>query len=174
MSRVPATGFPINRPDRVVPFLSQSTSNNLATKVTPLAKVKGKAYALVGGGLSGNSDQATLQLGLGYGAKLSHVSTKIIESISLTYKEARQVNGMGNDSWSVGDVSPLFNDAGDIRGFRATVYTTSHFSLKKNNVPTGIKVFSRPTVNKRGQTVSSGIWSSDAYREEVNKDSENH
>lgn len=55
--------------------------------------------------------EITLGLGIGLGGRLSVTSTEVIESISLTYDEAKNINkkSQGSATWGVANVTPLEN-----------------------------------------------------------------
>ena len=126
----------------------------------------GKAGVGLSVNIGFSEDELTIGAGIGAGAKISYVNTRIKESISLTDAEAKQVSKLTDvwaDKWIVFNSQPL---EGKEAGFQATVATRN---TKGELIDTGISIFSESTTNDKGISVPKGVWMSKSYQAESNK-----
>jgi len=114
-----------------------------------------------------NGDEFVLGAGFGVGVKISHVNTSIKQSISLTDKQASDVNDATDvvaESWIITGQTAVKDKSGNVTGYQASVSTRN---TKGALIDTGIKVNSGVNKDAKGNTSSNGVWSSGAYQKEA-------
>jgi len=116
-----------------------------------------------------NQDELTLGLGIGVGIKISHLNTRIKESISLTDAEASTVSKLTDvftESWMVNNRQ--YDAESDT--WTGTVSTKN---TKGELIDTGVKISSSNVSDDKGNNAPSGVWSSKSYQTEAAKTEEN-
>ena len=109
-------------------------------------------------------DGVSLGVGLGAGVTFNMGgNTTYAESISLTYGEIKSHHIPKYKQWSVGQISAIKNDKGEVTGFSGKVF---YGSQKQNSF---VEVYSKTKVKSNGQIVSDGIWKSKMYINEEEK-----
>lgn len=128
---------------------------------------KGAAGLAVNVGFSG--DEFSLGLGIGAGLKISHLNSRIKESVSLTDVEASKVSKSTDvwaNSWIVNNSQAILDGDGNVTGYKATVATRN---TKGELIDTGISIFSGATTDSDGNTTSTGVWMSKSYQTKAAK-----
>ena len=118
--------------------------------------------AIVGGTVGFGEGMVSLSIGIGIGASIDVGKMTIVESISVSKSESKQISKMTDvitESWGIRDIKANYDVNGNINSYSGTVYT---LNSKSNHINTGIIVKCEVKIDN-GEKQPNQIWTSDAY-----------